>query len=152
MLYVTITPDVSLPDECWGSATYFDNAYEPWWIDNNFAKRVIEDIDESHVVAPRIIDSPYLGYVDPTHLSSGVKLILCLAFANEKKWKFNLTRAGDNCMRWIQMLSKEKDLYVYLSHLPRFDDSVYFEIMIENNGRLCKCQWDILTAWAEVGF
>lgn len=149
MLYLNVTQEI--PDNViWDIDVYFDYAYQPSWIDNDFARRVIEDVDKSHVVAPRIIDSPYLGYVDPTHLSGGVKCILCLAFDHTTKWKFNITVCGDNCMRWIQRLSKTKDIHVDVSHLPEFYDDTYFEIMVENVNKLCTCYDDILHAWAEV--
>ena len=52
---------------------WFDSVYEPEWIEAPITRAMISDVDKSKVVAPRIIDSPYLGYVDPTHLSGGVK-------------------------------------------------------------------------------
>lgn len=149
MLYITVVHSHESEDEVWGIDAYFDNTYEPWWIDNEFARRVIREVDKSEVIAPRIIDSPYLGYVDPTHLSGGTKCILCLAF-DRSQWKFNITVCGDNCMRWIQMLSKNRDLHVYMSNLPKFSDDEHFDILIENKNIHCKNYWDVLGAWAEV--
>lgn len=149
MLYLNVTQEIP-SNVIWDIDVYFDYAYKPEWIDNEFARRVIEGVDKSFVIAPRIIDSPYLGYVDPTHLSGGVKCILCLAFDKTDRWKFNITVCGYNCMRWIQMLSKVKDIHVDVCHLPEFDESVYFEIVVENVNRLCKNYNDILDAWVEV--
>lgn len=149
MLYLNVTKEIP-KNVIWDIDVYFDYAYKPEWIWNDFAKRMIEDVDKSHVVAPRIIDSPYLGYVDPTHISGGVKCVLCLAFDPTTKWKFNITVCGDNCMRWIQLLSEFKDIRVDVTHLPKFDDDVYFNIVVENVNKLCTCYEDILDAWAEV--
>ena len=149
MLYITVVRDLDLPDEIWDIDKYFDSAYEPEWIDNKFAKAVIRDIDKSEVVASRIIDSPYLGYIDPTHLSGGVKVILCLAFDKDSRWKFNIARCGDNCMRWIQAISKVRDINVYDSVLHTFNDDCYFNILYTNVNILCKNQMDVFKAWAE---
>lgn len=156
MLYITVIRD-SAEDEIFNVDALFDSAYDPEWVDNDFSRLVIRDIDKSEVVSGRIIDSPYLGCVSPTMLSGGVKCILLLAFC-DMQWdgrnlgKINITSCGNNCMKWIQVISKVKDLHVYLSHLPVFDDNVYFDIVIENNGMHCTSQKDILAMWAEVGY
>lgn len=152
MLYITIVNNHDNKDEIWDIDAYFDTTYEPEWIDNDYSKFIIEKVDKSEVVAPRIIDSPYLGYVDPTHLSGGTKLILCLAFAETNGKKFNITRAGDNCMRWIQAISQVKDLYVYMSNLPEFYDDAYFDMLITNINKHCVCYSDVLDAWGEVTY
>ncbi len=150
MLYIKVVHDHESDDEIWGIDSYFDNTYDNWWMDTELARRVVEDVDKSMVVNNGVIYSPYLGYIPPKELSGGVKLILCLAF-DKSNWRFNITRGGDNCMRWIQRLSEAKDLHVYMSNLPVFYDDTYFDILIENIGKHCKCYRDVLEAWAEVG-
>lgn len=128
---------------------WFDTVYEPSWIDNDFARAVIKDIDQSEVVAPRIIDSPWLGYVDPTHLAGGTKCILCLMFDDSGR-NFDITVCGDNCAKWIQLVAASRDIKVQLEYLMLFDENSPFEITVVNNGKIVRNQADWLVAYAEV--
>lgn len=116
--------------------SYFDSAWSPEWIDNDFARKVIADIDKSKVVAPRIIDSPYLGYIDPTHLSGGVKCLLCLMFDMDPRWIFDITVCGDNCSKWIQYIGGVKDITVQLAYMMTFFNGNNNVFRIVNDGTI----------------
>ncbi len=130
MLHIKITSEIS-NEFVHDIDAYFDSTYDPDWIDNDFSKALIEAVDKSHVVAPRIIDSPYLGYVDPTHLSGGVKCVLCLMFDSNRN--FDITVCGDNCAEWIQSVAVNKDITVKLDYLMKFVDKKPFDIHVMNN-------------------
>lgn len=130
--------------------THFRTAWEPEWIDNDFAKAMIKDIDNSIVVAPRIIDSPYLGYVDPTYISGGVKCVLCMLFGNIHKWLYDITVCGENCAKWIQRAGTQRDVTVALAYMMTFDDNEPFPIHIVNDKSYVHSQKEFVSKFVEV--
>lgn len=42
---------------------------------NDWAKRVIKEIDKSDLVAPKVVESPILGQIPYTWISGGAKLL-----------------------------------------------------------------------------
>lgn len=40
---------------------YFDNVYEDEWIEDEFVKEMIQDVDSSTVISAHIIESPVFG-------------------------------------------------------------------------------------------
>lgn len=112
---------------------YFNSAWEDSWIDNDFAKMVISKVDKSTVIAPKIIDSPFLGPIDPTHISGGVKCILCLMFDEEVNTRlFDITVCGNNCAQWIQRVGVIRDITVQLGYPMRFFQEFKSPIRIVN--------------------
>ena len=59
---------------------YFNNQYEDEWLEEDLAKAMIEDVDQSKVVSSHLIESPVLGPIPPERLSGGVKTLLLMAF------------------------------------------------------------------------
>lgn len=123
---------------------YFDSAWEPEWIDNDFARMVIKDIDKSDVISSRIIRSPFLGNIDPTWLSGGVKCLLCLMFGNVDKWIFDITVCGNNCANWIQYIGENKNITVQLAYMMHFFDRSKDPIRIVNSGCLVSSQMEFI--------
>ena len=99
-------------------AVYFKNTYEDSWIVNERSKEMIEDIDKSTVIGPRIIDSPVLGGITPRELSGGVKTLILIDQVSDKV--FNASTCGDNCAKWLLKMGQEKDITVNLRHLMDF--------------------------------
>lgn len=112
--------------------TYFDNTYEDEWIVDDLSRQMIEDVDKSVVVGPRLIDSPVLGPISTKELSGGVKTLILLN--NDKSGKvFNISACGNNCAKWILKIAEEKDITVNLRHLMDFGDGS-FNIQVLNTG------------------
>lgn len=123
---------------------YFDNTYDPEWLNDDMVKEMILDVDKSEVKGPRLIDSPFLGPISPRDLSGGVKtLILMLKDENNKI--FYASSCGDNCAKWILKISELKDLTINLRHILEFGDGP-FEIYFENNKRLVTNKSEYLDA------
>lgn len=110
--------------------TYFDNRYEDEWIVDDLAKKMIEDIDQSIVISPYLIQSPVLGPISTRELSGGVKTLILMAFDQSDKI-FNASACGNNCAKWILEIAKRKDLTINLRHIMEFGDE-NFEIEILN--------------------
>ena len=101
--------------------SYFDINFEPHWIDNELAKKMILDVDKSEVLSPYCMQSPIFGQIPPEKLSRGVKALL-LRLQDDDDIIVWATACGDNCAKWILEISKQKDLYIGLSHLISFSD------------------------------
>ncbi len=116
-------------DYIYNTSLYFENAYEEEWLEDDFTKELIKDIDKSTVLYPGVIDSPFLGKIPPEKLSGGVKtLILMNHMPNEI---FNASNCGDNCAKWILDIGNRKDITIRLGHVMDFGDD--FSIHIIND-------------------
>lgn len=111
---------------------YFNNTYEDEWITDGMSMKMIEKIDGSKVVGPRLIDSPVLGAIPPERLSGGVKTLILMNYDQEHV--FNASACGDNCAPWILKIGKSKDLTIRLGYLMNFGEED-FNIEILNTGQ-----------------
>jgi hypothetical protein len=111
---------------------YFDNVYEDEWIEDDFVKEMILDVDHSTVISAHIIESPVLGAITPKELSGGVKVLILML--KDDSFVYNMSNCGNNCAKWILKIAEKKDLTVYLQHIMRFEGE--FEIKIMNTGKI----------------
>lgn len=111
--------------------SYFDNVYEDEWIEDEFVKKMIQDVDHSAVISAHIIESPVLGAVTPKELSGGVKVLILML--KDDSYIYNLSNCGNNCAKWVLEIARAKDLTVYLQHIMHFEGE--FEIQIMNTGK-----------------
>jgi hypothetical protein len=107
--------------------SYFDNVYEDEWIEDDFVKEMIQDVDQSTVISSHIIESPVLGAITPKELSGGVKVLILML--KDDSFVYNMSNCGNNCAKWILKIAEKKDLTVYLQHILRFDGEFEIEIM-----------------------
>lgn len=112
--------------------SYFDNVYEDEWLEDEFVKEMILDVDHSVVISPHIIESPVLGAITPRELSGGVKVLILML--KDDSFIYNLSNCGNNCAKWVLNIAENKDLTVYLQHIIRFEGS--FVIQIMNTGKI----------------
>lgn len=112
---------------------YFNNVYEDEWLEDEFVKAMIEDVDQSKVVSPRIIESPVLGGILPQELSGGVKVLILLL--KDDSFMYNISNCGDNCAKWLLEIGKQGDYEVYLEHIMCFPENSDFEIQLMNSGK-----------------
>jgi len=119
-----------MADAIYNTEVYFGNTYENEWITSEIAKSIIKDIDKSDVINAECIKSPVLGQIPPTKLSGGTKTLLLMI--NEPDRIFNASTCGDNCVKWILKIAKNKDITINLRHIMDFGNSD-LEITILNN-------------------
>jgi hypothetical protein len=112
--------------------SYFDNVYEDEWIEDDFVKEMIKDVDKSIVISAHIIESPIFGAITPKELSGGVKVLILML--KDDSFIYNLSNCGNNCAKWVLKIAQEKDLEVYLQHIMRFEGK--FEIKIMNTDKI----------------
>ena len=111
---------------------FFNNTYEDDWITDPLSIEMIKDIDQSDVISPRLIDSPFLGPIPPERIARGTKALILMK--HDDKHIFNASACGDNCAKWILRIGQEKDdLLIRLGYLMDFGEQP-FEIKIDNLG------------------
>lgn len=113
---------------------YFDNVYEDAWMQDEFSKRVIKEIDQSELIDVDCVKSPVLGMIPITRIAGGSKTLILMK--NDQEHIFNASSCGDNCAKWILDIAKEVDLTIRLGHIMEFPEDI--EAMILNtNTRVC---------------
>ena len=110
--------------------TYFKNQMDYSWLEDEQAKRIIEDVDQSIVVSPYCISSRVLGQIPPTRLSGGTKALLLIWNLEDRV--VNASNCGDNCAKWLLEFGQQKDITIHLNHIMDFGTND-FEIEILNN-------------------
>lgn len=112
--------------------SYFDNVYEDEWLEDEFVKEMILDVDRSAVASPHVIESPVMGAITPKELSGGVKVLILML--KDDSFIYNLSNCGNNCAKWVLRIAEKKELTVYLQHIIRFEGE--FAIRIMNTGKI----------------
>lgn len=122
-----------MPEAIYNPSVYFKNTYEDAWITDELSKKMIQDVDKSTVIGPRVIDSPVLGGITPRELSGGVKTLILINQVPDKI--FNASACGDNCAKWLLDMGEKKDITVNLRHLMDFGNGD-FSIRILNTDQI----------------
>ena len=117
----------------YNTSVFFKNRYKDEWITDEFARKVIKDVDHSEVIDANSILSPVLGTSTPLQLSGGVKALILMK--NYPGLIFNASNCGDNCAKWILKLAKERDFTINLYHVMNFGVGEY-DIRILNDKKL----------------
>ena len=116
---------------------YFDNTYEDEWVTDPWTVEMVEEIDKSTILGPRVVDSPFLGSISITDISGGAKTLILMKFDDSGKI-FNASACGDNCAKWIVEIAKEKELTINLHHIMDFSECDDFEAVIVNTDKEVK--------------
>lgn len=98
---------------------YFDGYFEESWMKGEIPKRIIEEIDKSKLIAPKVVDSPVLGMIPYTWISGGSKTLIMMN--SVPGVVYNGDNMGDNCWRMLLELGQLKDIAISLSYYPLFD-------------------------------
>lgn len=130
-IYFGEIPEDKYPNFIYNTSVYFDNTYLDSWLEDNFSKRIIKNIDKATVLSNNAIDSKALGVIPVKQLSGGVKTLLLMQHDASKI--FNASTCGDNCAKWILRIAKDADhdIIINLRHVMDFGDKP-FEIRIIN--------------------
>ena len=116
----------------YNTSLYFDNTYFDGWLYDEFARKMIKDVDKAKVLSGQAVESKALGVIPATKISGGLKTLLLIY--NQPEKIFNASTCGDNCAKWILKIADriEKDITINLRHIMDFGDGK-FEIRILNN-------------------
>jgi hypothetical protein len=111
--------------------TYFKNQLNYSWLNDDFVKEVIQDVDKSTVESVQCINSPVLGQIPPTSLSGGTKALILMKFLDDRV--INASNCGDNCAKWILKLGEEQDLTINLNHIMDFGTQEFCAKILNDN-------------------
>ena len=117
------------------TSLYFDNTYFDGWLLDDFAIKMIKDVDKAKVLSGQAVDSKALGVIPATKISGGLKTLLLIY--NQPEKFFNASTCGDNCAKWILKNADrlKKDITINLRHIMDFGDGD-FDIKILNNNKI----------------
>lgn len=119
----------------YNTSIFFKNTYQDKWITDEFARKVIADIDKSEVIGGQLIRSPVLGDIPPERLSGGTKALILMRNMPHKI--FNASNCGDNCAKWILELGAARDFTINLYHVMFFEqESFEIRVMNARNGKM----------------
>ncbi len=141
MLYITLGFNVE--GKISNTSGYFNSKYKVDWLNNDLAKEIIKDIDNSIHVKDHVIESPVLGAIPPIWLSTGCKGLLIL-LNSPSGIILSGERFGDNCFKWLSKLGEQKDVYITLSHYLDEED-IPLTATITNNGKVVRSSGGINT-------
>lgn len=113
---------------------FFDGYFEESWMQNEVAKRVVQEIDNSELIAPKIIESPVLKTISHECISGGAKQLI-MAY-NIPEVVYDGNNFGDNCWPLLLEISKEKDIAISLSYFPFFEWVDGVQVHIINTDKL----------------
>ena len=124
-----------MTEAIYNTSVYFDNTYYDGWLNDDFARKMIKDIDKAEVLSGQAVNSKALGVIPVTKISGGLKTLLLIY--NDPNKVFNASTCGDNCAKWILRIAKEsdRDITINLRHIMDFGDGK-FEIRILNNDKI----------------
>lgn len=117
---------------------YFNLKFKRDWLNDEFSKKAIKEVDKSTHIKDGYIESPVLGAISPRELSSGCKALILAKFDTEHIICGD--RMGENCFPCLFELTKTQDVTITLSYIPFLmsDFSLPFPAYIENIGREVK--------------
>ncbi|MDE6035923.1 MAG: DUF4869 domain-containing protein [Ruminococcus sp.] len=121
----------SLDNEIYNTDVYYRNQYDKSWITDDFARRIISDIDDSEVIGEDIIKNDIFNTFSSKELSAGVKTLLLIH--NQPKKIFNISNCGDNCAKYLLEMAENLDITVCLHHVMNFGNN--FAVRVINDGR-----------------
>lgn len=89
------------------SSGYFEHWLDDKYIESDFAKRVVKEIDNSELVNANLTISPVLGGIPTSKISGGAKALICIMYTDII---FGLSQMGENCYSVLADICKEKDV------------------------------------------
>ncbi len=123
-----------LPDEeIISTSKYFNNSYTDDWLDD-WAKKVIRQIDNSTLISSGIVDSPILGPITIREISGGAKALITMN--SDASVISNANSCGENCAGLLAELSLKKNFSIYLSYPMEFQ-AYTFDMEIARTGKIC---------------
>jgi hypothetical protein len=123
---------------------FFDFEYAPEWLETDFAKRAVKEIDKSDLIGPNLIQSPILGPIPPAMLSGGVKAVI-MAREQPGLRKYSSILFGDNCLRLLLEAAEDRDITIVFENWLTFPDDLDWKIYFVNIDKYVKTNEDFIT-------
>ena len=126
MLYITFNEPENFNRDI---DVYFNNRYKKEWLQDHLVEDIIHDIDNSRLLSNYAVESPILGIIPLTRISGGAKALILMLKTDRVIWG---TACGDNCAKWIDKISRIKDITLFFEHPMTFDCPLN-GVCIDNN-------------------
>ena len=126
MLYITFNEPENFNRDI---DVYFNNRYQKEWLQDHLVEDIIHDIDNSRLLSNYAVESPILGIIPLTRISGGAKALILILKTDRVIWG---TACGDNCAKWIDKISRIKDITLFFEHPMTFDCPLN-GVCIDNN-------------------
>lgn len=111
---------------------YFNNRYQKEWLQDPLVKDIIQDIDHSELLSNYAVESPVLGIIPLTRISGSAKALILMLKTDRVIWG---TACGDSCAKWIDKISRMKDITLFYEHPMKFDCELD-AVCIDNNRKI----------------
>ncbi len=118
------------------TSPYFNNSYTDDWLDD-WAKRVVREVDKSELISAELVKSPVLGPITIRDISHGSKALIMMK--SDKTVISNANSCGDNCASLLAELSLSHDFSIYLAY-PMDFGNCKFDMVIARTGTFCTCK------------
>lgn len=116
------------------SPSIFDKIYKPSWIESDFARIAIVEVDKCKVINGDTIESSVLGIIPPTKLSGACKTLLIIRFSDTI---VSLDTLSADCFRYLREVCNTKDVITCASNYYRLlFDSRFNNIRILNTNKI----------------
>lgn len=99
----------------------FDALFEREWFVDEDVRQIIKDIDGSIVLDDCSIESPYLGNISYSWLSTGTKLMILILKYEDTSIIYNGDLCGDNCSDWLLKIASRKDVHMAVTYPKAID-------------------------------
>ena len=97
----------------------FDTLFSMEWLDNTMNQKILKEVDHCVFNGYRMqdLEDGYTFAIDD--ISTGSKALMIVnEMDNIEIWG---TAFGDNCLDLLLQMAEEKDITIYLQHLPEFN-------------------------------
>ena len=115
----------------YNTSVYFDNTYLDTWLEDELIRKIIKSVDKADVISNKAIDSKALGVIPVTKLSGGTKTLILVCKDHSKV--FNASTCGDNCAKWIESFSVQKNFVINLYHVMRFSEKRFSAYIVNED-------------------
>ena len=106
-------------------------------LEQEFAVRVIREIDKCEPAGHREVRTKDGRYISLNELAGGTKGLLLMAYAPElRPYYYRGGGFGDNCIPFMLEIAETVDIKLAVSHLMLMPD--YAEVYIENNNKIVR--------------
>lgn len=137
MLYVYFSGANRVNGIKYSPSSAFENLYNKDWLNKDFSKRVIRDIDNSEHIKDNYIESPILGAIPPNSLSNTAKNLILLDNTSNLEYMTDLEFIGNNGLKFLVEIAGRKDIYCTCSNsIIDFSDIKDFKCICLNNNEI----------------
>lgn len=113
----------------------FDAYFLSEWLNDPMFHKILKEVGDITVDENGLFHDPKFNTIT-THreLATGIKHLCLVYFCKDlrEKYYFNQAMMGENCMKILQEIAMEKEVYIYFAYYADFDDKIMNEIPIHN--------------------